>query len=416
MCNCQNNCGCSEKTVEYNICNPCPAEPCTCPVEITTNCITLAEDLSCSGVLAGTNFTEALQQVDEYICDALSQLGGTTNLVNIGEGAEIYKGVDGLGRREIKSIVSDGGIVIVENPDTISLNVTGAETKITAGTNTTITGLGTTASPYIVNSIGADGSETKINIGSNLSISGNGTTATPYIITNTMVVDGSETKIASGTGTSVTGNGTITTPYQISVDGAETKLTAGTNVTVTGNGSVATPYIINSTGADGSETKINAGTNISVTGTGTTGTPYVINNTLTVDGSETKLNGGTTTTVAGNGTIATPYTVEVKNNQKVLTYPGDFTGTNYTLTNSDFDTLIFVNNGATNVTITVPTGLVDKFYSVFIRQGSGEVSFVASGTTINTAVGLKISLQNDHACLDKVGATTVFHLTGNTKV
>jgi len=135
-----------------------------------------------------------------------------------------------------------------------------------------------------------------------------------------------------------------------------------------------------------------------------------------IDGSETKINSGITTTKTGLGTIISPYVIEVNNNQKILTYPEDFTGINYTLTNSDFDTLIFINNGSTNVTITVPIGLLNKFYSVFIRQGTGEVSFVASGTTLRTPVGLRISLQNDHICLDKVGSTEVFHLTGNSKV
>jgi hypothetical protein len=40
-------------------------------------------------------------------------------------------------------------------------------------------------------------------------------------------------------------------------------------------------------------------------------------------------------------------------------------------------------------TITVPTLLVSKFNAGFIQQGS-TVSFVASGTTIRTPVGLKL--------------------------
>jgi hypothetical protein len=43
-----------------------------------------------------------------------------------------------------------------------------------------------------------------------------------------------------------------------------------------------------------------------------------------------------------------------------------------------------------NITITVPTLLVSKFNAGFIQQGSGTVSFVASGTTIRTPVGLKL--------------------------
>jgi hypothetical protein len=60
----------------------------------------------------------------------------------------------------------------------------------------------------------------------------------------------------------------------------------------------------------------------------------------------------------------------------------------YTLLSADNDYTIIVN-GATNITITVPTLLVSKFNAGFIQQGSGTVSFVASGTTIRTPVGLK---------------------------
>jgi hypothetical protein len=135
-----------------------------------------------------------------------------------------------------------------------------------------------------------------------------------------------------------------------------------------------------------------------------------------IDGSETIINNGISTTKSGNGTSATPYIIEVNNLQKQLTYPASFTGTNYTLTNADFDNLIFVNNGATAVTITVPASLVQKFTAAFIRQGSGDVSFIASGTTVTPNVGLRIKNQNDAVCLDKVLATEDYHLTGNTKV
>lgn len=93
--------------------------------------------------------------------------------------------------------------------------VDGSETKVTAGTNITVTGLGTTATPYIINSTGADGSETKINAGTNISVTGTGTIGAPYVIDNTLVVDGSETKLNSGTSTIVAGNGTLATPYTV---------------------------------------------------------------------------------------------------------------------------------------------------------------------------------------------------------
>ena len=60
----------------------------------------------------------------------------------------------------------------------------GSETKVQAGTNTTVTGSGTVASPYIVNATAAaaDGSETKVSAGTNTTVTGSGTTAAPYVV------------------------------------------------------------------------------------------------------------------------------------------------------------------------------------------------------------------------------------------
>ncbi len=60
------------------------------------------------------------------------------------------------------------------------------------------------------------GAETKVNAGTNISVTGNGTTGTPYVINNTLTVDGSETKVVAGSGVSVSGTGTTGTPYIIS--------------------------------------------------------------------------------------------------------------------------------------------------------------------------------------------------------
>ncbi len=61
----------------------------------------------------------------------------------------------------------------------------------------------------------ADGSETKVISGTGISITGSGTTGSPYIVTNTH--DGSETKITNGTNTTVSGSGTTGSPYQVNV-------------------------------------------------------------------------------------------------------------------------------------------------------------------------------------------------------
>ena len=87
----------------------------------------------------------------------------------------------------------------------------GSETKVNAGTAISVTGAGTTASPYVINSTG-DNSTTNeiqtISLSANtLSLSlGGGSVILP-------VADGSETKVTAGTGIGITGAGTTASPY-----------------------------------------------------------------------------------------------------------------------------------------------------------------------------------------------------------
>lgn len=135
-------------------------------------------------------------------------------------------------------------------------------------------------------------------------------------------------------------------------------------------------------------TKINAGSNITVTGNGTTSTPFII-----------------------SSTSPTPESV-----QKTLTYPADFTSSTYTLQNIDMNKLIFIKNGNFPVTIIVPASLPNEFFAAFIRADGGEVTFQGSGSTIFSAVGLRINSTYDQVALDKEGSFNQFYLTGNTKI
>lgn len=155
-------------------------------------------------------------------------------------------------------------------------------------------------------------------------------------------------------------------------------------------------------------TLINAGTNITVTGNGTSATPFIISATAP-DGSETKISDGITTVKTGSGTTLSPYTIETVNLQKSITG-------NYTITSADNNYSIKVNNGASNITITVPTGLPFNFFAGITQKGSGDVNFVGSGTTISTATGFKIKGQGYHVGLEQIGASNAFDLLGFTKV
>ncbi len=132
------------------------------------------------------------------------------------------------------------GTYIIATLDDIPI-ITGNETKIIDGSNSTVTGNGTITTPYQINVPIPTGAETKINSGTNVTVSGTGTTGNPYVI-NSFV------SIINGTNTTVTGAGTSVSPYQIAVPtptGAETKVNGGSNITVTGAGTTASPYVVN---------------------------------------------------------------------------------------------------------------------------------------------------------------------------
>lgn len=86
----------------------------------------------------------------------------TYTAANIGTGAQVYKDSTVVGNntqlnfRKIKS--SDSSVSIVEGTNDIDVTVSagivpdGSETKVTAGTNVSITGTGTIATPYVINS------------------------------------------------------------------------------------------------------------------------------------------------------------------------------------------------------------------------------------------------------------------------
>lgn len=102
--------------------------------------------------------------------------------------------------------------------------------------------------------------------------------------------------------------------------------------------------------------------------------------------------------------------------QTVISYPANFTGTNYNLQASDNGTIIYINNGTTPVTITIPSGLPADHEVYYIQEGLADVSFVDSGTTINSPEGkIKISKQYGWACTIQKGTSNLFNLLGLLK-
>jgi len=91
----------------------------------------------------------------------------------------------------------------------------------------------------------------------------------------------------------------------------------------------------------------------------------------------------------------------------------DQTGTTYTLVSGDNGKVVVLDN-ASAVTVTVPSGLGAGFNCSFVQKGAGQVSFSASGTTINNRQShTKINAQYGVASIVAYAADT-FVLAGDT--
>ena len=398
MCNnCNNsNCGCEQ---EVHICNQCPPETCDCPIlGLSTDCSTFTgDDIECDSIVVvakNTILSDALANIVSWSCTKFSGIEKFFRIINTGTGAEIYSGANLLGEKKLRKLKSaDGSVAITQGTDDIDFSVTssdGSETKIVNGTNTTVVGTGTTPTPYQINAINSTYSNS--NLGMGAQVYKDSTVVGSNTQFNFRKLKSSDSSVTILEGINEIDITVVTGSIP---DGSETKVTAGTNTSVTGTGTIVTPYVINSTAPDQIVTLTQSGAT-TITGT------YP---NFTISSTDTN-----TTYSAGTGLALIGTVFSVENLQKVITYPIDFTGTNYTLTNADN------NYGATAVSITVPSGLTSKIGVGFTQKGIGDVTYVASGTTINNPIGLKIKGQYYQTFLSQELATNLFYLGGNTKI
>lgn len=445
------SCGCTDPCQPNSI-------PCTCEARVTSDCVTVSGATSnCLAIDDNLLLTDYLTQMDERICEKVDSVTNFIALENVGTGSQLYKGDSLLGKKQIRTVKSiDPNLVVTQTDDEIQLDLNipaivppdGTETKLVSGTNTTVAGNGSIATPYSVN-VTLDGSETKVIAGINTTVAGNGTTASPYVINSTDTI----------------------------ADGSETKINAGTNVTVTGNGTIATPYIINST-ASGGVTVNDATSSIKgilrLTGdlggtadSPTTPTAVHLTGNETISGSKSFLAllglTGATSGIAFNtstswttnyalpiltrtgylltlrGSVASGasnrYGSMFDNNllttvDRTFTFP-DKNGvfaltsdlqlqkeitTNVTLSNVDNDYTIFINNGATPITITIDSSVTLANFGVgFIQEGTGDVTFVGSGVSLTNPVGLKSKGQGYATFIERKLNTSNYFLLGDTK-
>lgn len=84
----------------------------------------------------------------------------------------------------------------------------------------------------------------------------------------------------------------------------------------------------------------------------------------------------------------------------------------YVLTDADNDYVIFINNGATAITISIGAITIPNFSVGFIQEGTGDVTF----TGATNPVGLKSKGQGYQTFIERKLNTSTYYLLGNTKV
>jgi len=132
-----------------------------------------------------------------------------------------------------------------------------------------------------------------------------------------------------------------------------------------------------------------------------------------------KLNGVATLPSITNNLISAESTGKVIVTKEYLEYKSNLQKTitaSYLITSADNNYTIIIDNGADPINITIPSGLLTNIFVGFIQKGTGDVTFVPSGTTIQNPIGLKSKGQYYNTSIDQEGASNVFYLLGNTKL
>ena len=148
------SCGCTDPCQPNSI-------PCTCEARVTSDCVTVSGATSnCLAIDDNLLLTDYLTQMDERICEKVDSVTNFIALENVGTGSQLYKGDSLLGKKQIRTVKSlDSALIVTETVDEIQLDLNlpaiippdGTETKLVSGTNTTVAGNGSIATPYSVN-------------------------------------------------------------------------------------------------------------------------------------------------------------------------------------------------------------------------------------------------------------------------
>lgn len=117
-------CNCPE--TNQNPCvqvTPCVEPNCTCKLFLDSKCLTnISVDTPCVDIPKGLPFNEWMPLAFTRLCTKIGEVASNLVLKNIGNGAKIFKQVNILGEKELRTIVSsDNSVNIEENSDNIDI-------------------------------------------------------------------------------------------------------------------------------------------------------------------------------------------------------------------------------------------------------------------------------------------------------
>lgn len=231
-----NNCGCPT-----TVCTP---THCGCPVYISSDCVNNIKSVfSCSQIDSNLDLTQTLELFDQYVCDRFNTIQNYFTLVNVGSGVGVYKGINLLGQKELKSLFSVNDLLVITGNtseidfevDTIALTAF-IEDLIPAGANFNAANVGG-GIPIYKNEVAST-----FNFRTLTSTDSSVVITQPTADTVNLSVPSSNTIVEAGDNVTVDGTGTSLDPYVINAEALS--LESGVTTNVYGDGSLATPYTV----------------------------------------------------------------------------------------------------------------------------------------------------------------------------
>ena len=97
-------------------CNKCKKNKCCCNSTSLLDIKYKGEQLECISIEEGDNLSTALININERFCN-ITPTPSNLDIINIGEGEDIYAGVSTQNKKQLKSIKGEGDIIVISDSD-----------------------------------------------------------------------------------------------------------------------------------------------------------------------------------------------------------------------------------------------------------------------------------------------------------